>query len=128
MTCIKEYCYIYFLLYSDILVFPNVFLSGMCCHFLSSSGEHFSSGTLITDYGTEVFEVVYCSLLLPLYRGVSLQSAIICNYLGFSALIFMPNFEAVVSSYACVLYRVAKGQSWFTKLFCTCSQVVPASI
>ena len=39
---------------------------------VSSSGEHFSSRTLITDYGSEVFEVVYCFQLLPLYRDVSL--------------------------------------------------------
>ena len=54
------------------LSFQFVFYSGKCCHCLSSSGEHFSSGTLITDYGTEVFEVVYCFQRLPLYRDVSL--------------------------------------------------------
>ena len=33
---------------------------------------HLYTRTLITDYGTEIFEVVYCSQRLPLYRDVSL--------------------------------------------------------
>ena len=63
---IKKYCYdqgahyFYFVFYSDVLVFQTkCFLSGKCCHCWSSSGEHFSSGTLITDYGAEVYKVYY---------------------------------------------------------------------
>ena len=64
---------------SLILCFILTFLSFQMIVNLASSAivwrafwRAFSSRTLITDYDTEVFEVVYCFQLLPLYRDVSL--------------------------------------------------------